>query len=208
MLLIGLTGPSGSGKGAFSRILLEEYGIPSIDADAVYHALLIPPSPCLDALSDTFGDEILNTDGTLDRKRLASVVFSPADPAVKAERIAALNRVTHRFVLDRTKELLEIEKIRGTAAVVFDAPALYESGADAWCDLIVAVTADRETRIDRIVRRDHITREAAQQRVNAQHPDSFYTEKATSVLQNNSTEEAFRTEVREFYRFVLAPRLN
>lgn len=208
MLLIGLTGPSGSGKGAFSRILHEEYGIPSIDADAVYHTLLIPPSPCLDALADAFGGEILNPDGTLDRKRLASIVFSPTDPAVKAERIGKLNRVTHHFVLDRTRELLQVEESRGTPAVVFDAPALYESGADKWCDLIVAVTADKEIRTDRIIARDRITKEAAQQRIAAQPPDSFYTEKATSVLQNNSTEEAFRAEVKDFYRSVLSPRLS
>ena len=86
MLLIGLTGPSGAGKGLFCKVL-KEYGIESIDADAVYHSLLIPPSPCLDALCNAFGKDILNQDQTLNRRRLADIVFSSEDPVKKAEQM-------------------------------------------------------------------------------------------------------------------------
>ena len=75
MLVIGLTGPTGAGKGVVSEIFAA-HGIPVIDADAVYHQLLIPPSACLNELVYTFGPQILNPDNTLNRRALGSIVFS------------------------------------------------------------------------------------------------------------------------------------
>lgn len=208
MLLIGLTGPSGAGKGLFCSVMHERYHIPSIDADAVYHALLLPPSPCLDALSGAFGREILSPNGSLDRKALARLVFSPEDSDLREARISQLNAVTHHFVLERIRELLKSAEEKGETAMILDAPALYESGADAWCDLIVAVTADRETRIDRIVGRDRIPKDAAALRVRGQHPDAFYQEKADAVLRNDGSEDAFSAAVSAFYDAHVLPRLS
>lgn len=208
MLLIGLTGPSGAGKGAFCRILLDKYGIPSIDADALYHALLVPPSPCLDVLANVFGGEILNPDGTLNRKALASIVFSSGEEAVRQKRIEELNSITHHFVLNRTDALLREMEASGVKAAIFDAPALYESGADQWCHLLVTVLADKETRIQRITERDGLTREAAEMRVRAQHPDEFYTKNAHAVLLNNGTPAEFEAAVSAFYKKNLQSRLS
>ena len=100
MLVIGLTGPSGAGKGEVSRMLLA-LGIPVIDADEVYHALLVPPSPCLDAIASAFGKQVLRADGTLDRKALSAIVFSDA------AQLQNLNRITHGFVMERIRQELE-----------------------------------------------------------------------------------------------------
>lgn len=207
MLLIGLTGPTGSGKGAFCRILSEKYAVPSVDADAVYHELLVPPSPCLDLLTDVFGKEIVNEDGSLNRKALAEIVFSPADRAVREARINELNAITHHFVLDRADEILRGMEVDRIPVAVFDAPALYESGADRWCGLLVTVTADKETRIRRIIERDGLTRDAAEKRVRGQHPDEFYAQKADAVLCNNGTEAEFEAAVDAFYRQYVLPRI-
>lgn len=208
MLLIGLTGPSGAGKGLFCRILLDRYGIGSIDADAVYHALLVPPSPCLDALCETFGEEILREDGTLDRKKLASIVFSPEDATVRNARIEKLNTITHHFVLDRCDEILKKAARDGKAAMILDAPALFEAGADRRCDLLVAVTADRDVRIARITARDGISEEAAVMRVRSQHDNAFYESRVHAVLRNNGTEEDFTAAVSDFYDTHLKERLS
>ena len=208
MLLIGLTGPSGSGKGAFCRILLEKYGIASIDADAVYHELLVPPSPCLDALKNAFGAEILESDGALNRKKLAALVFSPEDESVREARIGELNGITHRYVLDKTKELLGNAEKQGAKAMIFDAPALYESGADQWCDLVVAVTASHEVRLRRIMDRDGLTAEAAEMRIRGQHPEHFYTDPATAVIRNDGSREDLEHAVTEFYESCLKDRLS
>ena len=207
MLLIGLTGPSGAGKGLFCKVL-KEYGIESIDADAVYHSLLIPPSPCLDALCNTFGKDILNQDQTLNRRRLADIVFSSEDPVKKAEQIATLNSITHGYVMRRTEEILEEHKRNGVTAVIFDAPALYEAGADKRCDLLVTVIATAETRLRRIMERDHLSAADAQKRIRAQHPDEFYTSRAHKVFSNDGTEEEFCKSVQEFCRNVILPRIS
>ena len=82
MLVIGLTGPSGAGKGLVSQAFAS-YGSKIIDADAVYHALLLPPSPCLDELTAAFGAHILRPDGRLNRSVLGNMVFS--DPRALAK---------------------------------------------------------------------------------------------------------------------------
>ena len=78
MKILGLTGQSGAGKGAVAA-LFAEHGIPSVDTDAVYHELLIPPSACLDELTAEFSGAILNPDGTLNRPALAALVFEPSE---------------------------------------------------------------------------------------------------------------------------------
>ena len=94
MTVIGLTGPSGSGKGKIAEIL-SEFGVRHIDADAVYHNILIPPSECLDELVEEFGYSILNAGGRLDRRALASVVFGESN----RDKLERLNKITHKYVL-------------------------------------------------------------------------------------------------------------
>ncbi len=180
MLTIGLTGPSGAGKGVVSAILAE-YGIPSIDTDAVYHELLAPPSACLDELVVRFGASILNEDNTLNRKALAALVFAPGREA----ELADLNRITHRHILTETRRRLASFEAAGRRAAVVDAPQLFESGFDAECDRILVVLAPYETRLSRILRRDGITKEQAIARLQAAHPDEFFRQRADAVLCND-----------------------
>ena len=207
MLKIGLTGPSGAGKGLVCSVLERTYGIPSIDADRVYHGLLIPPSDCLSALSEAFGREILNGDGTLHRAALAAVVFSCPDAELRSERIARLNAITHPHVLKKMREIAEAYRQSGTAAVILDAPALYESGLSEECDLTVAVTARPETRLLRIMERDGIPMERARARIRAQGSDAFYTERADAVLHNDGTADEFERQILAFYNEHIAPRI-
>lgn len=181
--IIGLTGPSGSGKGWVCSIL-SGAGIPSVDTDAVYHALLCPPSHCLDELRDGFGDSIIKPDGTLDRRALADIVFSDS------HRLEQLNTITHKYILERTNVLLEQFAAQGFPAAVIDAPALFEAGWGDKCDLVIAVLADRETRLRRIIARDGLPREAAEQRLQAQPCDSFYTSRAKYTVLNNGDHDA------------------
>ena len=200
MLRIGLTGQTGAGKGAFCRYLLSAYGIPSIDADAVYHALLIPPSECVDALVAEYGTGIHAPDGSVNRRALAPLVFGIPDPEARAAAIRRLNEITHPRVLQEMRRIAGAHEGNGATAVVFDTPALFESGFDAECDLIVAVTADRETRLSRIIARDGLTREQAERRVNAQHPESYYTSRADAVLRNDGTVAEFEAVAEAFCR--------
>ena len=195
MLTIGLTGPSGAGKGVISS-LFARFGVPSIDTDAVYHRLLIPPSACLDELVERFGPSIRKADGTLDRPGLASIVFAPGHE----EDLRDLNRITHRHVLDEARRQLEVHRDAGKAAVLVDAPQLFESGFDAECDFVVAVLASRQTRMERIMARDGLDSARAIARMDAQKSDDFFREHADAVLVNDGEIEDLEDEIRDLLR--------
>jgi dephospho-CoA kinase len=199
MKIIGLTGQSGAGKGTVAS-LFAEHGIPSIDTDAVYHELLIPPSACLDELVNEFTDAILATDGTLDRAAMASLVF--ADTLDAKERLALLNRITHRHVTERTLALLDEFRAAGKSAALIDAPLLIEAGLHKGCDVVVAVLADREVRLARLIARDNKDRAAILARMDAQPSDEFYISHADIVVQNNGDEQALAAESVRILRHV------
>lgn len=188
MLLIGLTGPSGAGKSTVAE-LFRAAGLPILDADAIYKDLLIPPSPCLDELAKVFGKKILTPEGTLDRKHLASVVFSSPDDLQK------LNRVSHKYVMEEVRRQVKKMQNLGTRAAIFDAPQLFEAGADRDCDVIVSVIADTDSRIRRIVSRDGITEEAARQRIAAQYPEEFFRSRSDYIIENNCPTEELMVPV-------------
>ena len=192
MLTIGLTGPSGAGKGTVAS-LFARYGVPSIDTDAVYHDLLVPPSACLNELTARFGEAILSDQGTLDRKALAAVVFAPGHE----QDLADLNRMTHRHVLREVRRLLAIYEAEGKSAVLVDAPQLFESGFDTECDFVLAVIASREARMSRIMARDGLDKARAAARLDAAKPDGFFREYANAVICNQGAVEDMDAEVRK-----------
>ncbi len=160
--VIGVCGMSGSGKSYFSE-LLASFGGTHIDADAVYHRLLVPtdgcPSPLTRSIAHRFGDGLILGDGALDRRALSKIVFS--DEA----KLTELNRLTHGAVTD---EILSLIKETDRPFAVADVPLLFESGFDSYCDITVCVLCDLETGIARITERDGISEDAARLRMQNQ----------------------------------------
>ena len=191
MLTVGLTGPSGAGKGTVAS-LFAAHGVPSIDTDQVYHRLLIPPSACLDELSARFGTGILTPDGTLDRKALAALVFAEGHE----QDLAHLNAITHRHILAKTREMLAVYEAQGVPAVLVDAPQLFESGFDAECGFILSVLAPYALRLSRIMARDGLDEAKARARLNASHTDGFFRERSDAVLINDGALDTMEAEVR------------
>ena len=185
MIIIGLTGPSGSGKTTLCDIA-KSMGIESIDADKVYHALLIPPSPCLDEIVENFGDGVLLTNGMLDRATLGSIVFGDES----GEKLSLLNEITHKYVKGRFRELLCDLEAAGKKAVIVDAPTLFESGFDSECTFTIAMIADGSLRRERIMSRDSLSAERAELRLSAQKPDEFFTSRADYTLYNDGERDA------------------
>lgn len=188
MKIIGLCGGSGSGKGAVGQIFSEN-GYFTIDTDKVYRDITDNASPCLDALVCEFGGDILNSFGTLNRKALADIVFSDKT------KLRRLNAITHKFVLRRVRDIIADLPPDKYIGVVVDAPLLYESGFDKECDYVVAVIADTEIRINRIVLRDAIEREAAYKRFNSQTSDDHISALADFVIENNGDISALKEKV-------------
>lgn len=193
MLVIGLTGPTGAGKGAVAAIF-EGYGIPVINADRVYHELITPPSSCLRELREAFGKGILLPDGSLDRRTLGGIVFN--DPAAR-ER---LNAITHRYVMEEVKTRMERFRRDGIPVAVFDAPQLFEAGAQKACTAVISVLADRGLRLERIMVRDNISAEAAMRRILAQKSDEFFRAHSDYIIENNGNVELLAPQIRRILK--------
>lgn len=189
MLLIGLTGPSGAGKSTVGQ-LFASFGLPVLNADDIYHTLLTPPSECLSDISACFGQEILKPDGTLNRQVLASIVFN--DP----HELEKLNHITHSHVLRDFRRQLKKIRDDGIPAAVFDAPQLFESGANRECNIVVSVLAEEETRIQRIIARDGISRQSALDRIRAQKSDHFFRTHSDYIIENNLNTDALISQVK------------
>lgn len=172
--MIGLTGPTGAGKSTVAAAFLE-LGCAVIDADLLAREAVQSPD-CIAALSREFGADIVFEDGTLDRHLLAKRAFS------SPERTGRLNQITHPAIKEETVRRIGELRHSAVKAIILDAPLLFESGADSLCDTTVAVTAPPETRLKRIMRRDGITKEAAEERMNAQNPNEFYEKQAEYVF--------------------------
>lgn len=180
MFVIGITGPSGAGKGAVSGYLISK-NVNVIDADVVYHDMISPPSDCLDELVSHFGRQIVDGSGALDRAELAKIVFGEEN----RERLELLNKITHKYVVKRIRTLLEELVLVGAKSCAIDAPLLIEAGLTSDCDLTIAVLADKQIRAERIARRDRIDMNSAMARINSQKPDEYYVQGSDKILYNN-----------------------
>ena len=194
MVVIGLTGPSGSGKSTLCA-LAAEHGINSINADEVYHGILVPPSLCLDEISEYFGGSILNGDGSLNRPALAAIVFEKG----AEEKLSKLNSITHKYVKEKFRSMISDMEGLGFSAVIVDAPTLFESGFDKECDFTLCLLSEKSLRTERIIHRDGISSDRAEMRMSAQKSDEYFIVRADHVLINDSDKESLK---RTFFKIL------
>lgn len=180
-IIIGLTGPTGSGKSSACK-LCESHGLKHVDCDLLARKAVQKGSDGLKALVNAFGNEIINPDGTLNRKLLAKIAFSDKS------RTELLNATIFPFiralVLEETKD----------GNILLDAPTLFESKIDNICTKTIAVLSDKEIRLKRIIARDSLTEAEALTRISAGKTDNFYKTYANYIVYNNKTEEEFLKE--------------
>ncbi|HKW44681.1 MAG TPA: dephospho-CoA kinase [Candidatus Eremiobacteraceae bacterium] len=175
-MIIGLTGGIGAGKSAVADFFSRK-GASIIDTDVIAREVVAPPSRVLDALVAEFGSEILRSDGTLDRAKLAAAVFG--DRA----REARLNEITHPAIRERT--IAAIEAQPSSAIVVVVVPLLLQTGFAAYCDRVVSVVAPAARRVERVTRRDGVSARAVAERMTAQRSDAEYENRADVVIRND-----------------------
>ena len=187
-MIIGITGPTGAGKSHLC-LYLKEKNIPCIDADGVYHSMLVPPSDCLDAIRAAFGDGVFTADGELDRAALGAQVFS------SHEKLELLNRTVLDKVLQEIRRLIADYNHQGFDTVAVDAPTLIESGFHKECSYVISVLAPAEQRLGRIKVRDHLSEEKAELRLKAQKSDDFYIAASDRVLYNDGDTEKLRNSI-------------
>lgn len=189
MIVVGLCGGSGSGKG-LACTYFSELGIETLDTDVIYHSLISSSTPCLEEIVRVFGNTVLK-DGAIDRRALAEIVFD------SEEKRLTLNKIAHKHILEAVRLRISECEALGNIGVVIDAPLLFESGFDKECDTTICVLADDEIRINRIVARDSISRENAIKRINSQISNDSLKKLCDYVIYNDSSHEELRRRVIE-----------
>ena len=195
MYIIGITGGTGSGKTILLRVL-EKQGALALDCDEIYHELLQDNKKMKTEIEAHFNGVLIS--GVIDRKKLGGLVFNDKSALQK------LNDITHKYVVDEVKRRLAEWEKQGGAVAAIDAIALIESGAGKLCNITIGVIAPVETRIKRIIKRDGITDEQAEKRINAQKPDSFYIENCDEILENSyNAPEEFEEKCKTLFKELL-----
>ena len=190
----GLTGGAGSGKSTVAA-MFAELGARVIDADRVAHEVIRPPQPAYHEIVREFGFEILDSQGEIDRKRLAAIVF--ADP----DKLKFLNAIVHPRVLERIERLAEGFLLADPGAVVLvEAALLYEAGyADRFRKMIVAWCQPAQ-QIARLMKRMRLTHEQAEQRIAAQMPAEEKRRRADYVIDCSGDLESTGEQVVRLYQ--------
>jgi len=193
--VVGLTGGMASGKSLVAG-MLRSLGAVVVDADVIARDVVAPGSQVLQEIAASFGDGVIQVDGTLDRHALGERIFN--DPAARAR----LNAITHPHIRRRmAEEVARARAARPDAMVVLDVPLLLDvTPPDAYdLDGVVVIAVDEATQEARLAARDGITIEAARRRLQAQRPLREKVALATWVIDNSGTPEATRRQVEELW---------
>ena len=191
MRVIGLTGGIGSGVTLVAG-MFKDLGAVVIEADQVSREVVRPGTDTYRTIVEAFGREVLAPDGTLDRRRLGRIVFE--DSASRAR----LNTITHPAIRRRIWQRLE--EVRGDdpqAVVIVDIPLLLDTAGPETFDLdgVIVVTATPDLQVSRAMKRDGLTREEAQRRLDAQRPVALKAADADWVIDNTGSIEETRRQV-------------
>lgn len=189
-MIIGITGGTGCGKTTLLTEIERRGGL-VLDCDAVYHELLTEDCELLNAIEHRFPGVVVEK--KLERKKLGAIVFSDE------QALRDLNAITHGAIRAEIVRRLE-EK---TALAAIDAIALFEGGLSELCDTTVAVCAPKADRIQRLMQRDGISREYAENRINAQKSESWFRQMCAYTLYNDGTREEFREKCSGFLDEIL-----
>lgn len=188
MKIIGLVGTSGSGKTTICEIFKKETNSTIIDADKIAKKLSKKGSLYFKSIVECFGTHIIDEAGELKRKELAEIIFK--DDKKREE----LNQLTFIYVVDEIKRIISLSS--ANEIIIIDAPLLFESNLNQICDYVIGVVAPNEVKVERIVKRDGITEEAALKRLNIQKDNDFIKENSDFIIENvkdiNYLEECIR----------------
>jgi dephospho-CoA kinase len=190
MILVGLTGGIAVGKSTVAAMFAAR-GAAVVDADRISRRLQEPGEPCHDAIVETFGRDILDSTGRIDRRRLGEIVF--ADPS----RRAALEAIMHPAIWAACEA--EIRAAAGRAVCVVEAALILETGQRSRFQRIVVVTAPTDVQVERVARARGLTEEEARQRLAAQWANADKARQADYVIDNGGDLAATEAQVVRVY---------
>lgn len=194
MLRVGLTGSIGVGK-SFVAGVLAELGCHVLDADRTAREVVELGSPGLSAIAEAFGHEVIREDGMLDRERLGALVFADEDKRL------LLNSILHPYIISRQDGFLrEWEEKDPQGIGVVDAALMIESGGYKRFDKLVVVHCEPEKQLQRVMARNNLSRELAEQRIRSQMPQEEKKAFADYLIDTSAGFEATRARTEEVYK--------
>lgn len=184
MKIIGVTGPSGAGKTTLCDLMKRKYNAFVIDADNIAKNLSSNSNTIyFQKIVEFFGNDILNAEGNLNRKKLASIIFEDE------KKRKSLNNLTFKYVVEDIIKSINNLKNSNYDYIAIDVPLLYEAGMEKICDKVIAVIATDDEKISRICYRDNVTPLVAKQRLKIQNSNEFFAQKADFLIYNDGTIE-------------------
>lgn len=191
---LGLTGGIACGKSTIADLLVRRGAI-LIDADQLAREVVEPGSPVLEEVARHFGQAVLKEDGSLDRKRMGEIIF--ANPGLRKRLEEVLHPPIRRLIQER---MAKAEHSHPGRLVVVDIPLLYESGMKDLVSEVMVVYIPKELQLERLMKRDSLTREQVEQRLSAQMPIEEKKGLADFVIDNSGTIEQTERQIDEFLR--------
>ena len=185
--IIGITGGIASGKSTVTNFLRKQ-GFQVVDADALVHQLQKPSGRLFEALVQHFGQEIILENGELNRPLLASLIFSNPE-----ER--EWSRITQGEIIREELATLRDQFAQTEVILFMDIPLLFEQDYSAWFDETWLVYVDRDVQVERLMKRDHLSKDEAEFRLVAQWPSEKKKDLASHVLNNNGNQDQLLTQV-------------
>ncbi len=182
LMVVGLTGQTGAGKSTVSKVFSEN-GFAVINADVVARKVVEKGTRCLAEIQELFGSGVINEDETLNRRALAGIVFSDSG------KLEMLNTIIYPYITREILQQIKAYSAKGEKLILLDAPTLFESRADDFCELVISVISKAELREKRIISRDNLTPEQAKKRMNSQLDEEFFIKNSDYIITNNSTIE-------------------
>ncbi len=176
VFIVGLTGQSGAGKTLVSEVFAKA-GFEVINCDHTAREVLAPDTECLRELKEKF-PQFFDGDN-FDRKKAAALLFADR------KLLDSYNAAIFPHINALIKQNIEDIRKRGGELILLDAPTLFEAGADKLCDMTIAVVAREDIRLERIIKRDGISKEQAKARFDSQLSEDFFRAHADIVIENN-----------------------
>ncbi len=193
MILVGLTGGVATGKSTVAA-MFKQCGAVVIDADVLAHEVVRPGKPAWQEIVRRFGRSLLNADQTLNRQALGQIVFG------NRTKLRQLERIIHpRVAREQAKLTRQAARSNPQAVVVYDVPLLFEAGIDRRVDKVIVVTADRQTQITRLKKRNGLTKSQALRRVRSQMPLSRKIRMADLVLDGTKDRRSLKKDVTRLF---------
>ena len=193
MLRVGLTGSIGVGK-SFVGSLFVKFGCHLLDADETAREVVLPGTPGLKAVADEFGESVLQPDGTLNRKQLATLVFQ------NEEKREKLNAILHPLIIEKQDEILrQWERADPDGIGIVDAALMIESGSYKRFDKLIVVHCRPEVQLERLMLRNGFSREEALRRINSQMPQEEKQRYADFLIDTSDGFELTRQQTKAVY---------